>query len=222
MHVVIVGAGGHARSVIEALRTGSARLQPVACTDPDPALRDTSVDGVLVVGDDDQLERLFAEGVQGACLGLGGVGDNGARAHLHTHLKTLGFTLPVVVHGSAQVAASATLGAGTQVLAGAIVGAGAVLGEDVIVNSGAIVEHDCWIANHVHIATGCALGGAVRVEQAAHVGMGASVLQGRSVGTRAIVGAGAVVIRDVALGETVVGCPAGAVVRGANDTGDPS
>jgi UDP-perosamine 4-acetyltransferase len=208
MRVVVVGAGGHARSVIDALRTSAADFEPVACTDPDPARAGSAVDGVPVLGDDGVLEGLREEGIEGACLGVGGVGDNLPRAQLHARLRGIGFRLPAVVHGRAYVAASATLGEATVVLAGAIVGAGCQLGNDVIVNSGAIVEHDCVIGDHVHLASGCALGGGVGVDVHAHVGLGARVLQERRVGENAIVGAGAVVVRDVPPGQVVVGCPA--------------
>jgi sugar O-acyltransferase (sialic acid O-acetyltransferase NeuD family) len=213
MRVVIVGAGGHARSVIEALRSRACGLEIVACTDPNRDLVGQLVDGVPVVGDDEHLPQLLAEGVTGACLGVGGVGDNGPRARVFGRLRELGFELPQVVHATAIVAASARLGAGTQVLAGAIVGAAATVGEDVIVNSAAVVEHDCRIADHAHLATASALGGGTIVGEGAHVGIGACVLQGISIGERALIGAGAVVIRPVGADMLAVGCPASARPR---------
>ena len=48
----------------------------------------------------------------------------------------------------------------------------------------------------------------VRVGACAHVGAGAVVLQGLSIGERAVVGVGAVVVRDIQAGDTVVGNPA--------------
>lgn len=215
--VVVVGAGGHGRSVIDALRTSHDEFEPRACTDPDPALAGTELDGVAVIGADDRLADLLARGIGAACLGVGGVGDNGPRTRLFEHVRALGFELPSVVHGRGYVAGSARLGPGTVVLAGAVIGAGAVLGENVIVNTGAIAEHDCEIGDHAHLASGCTLGGGVVVESGAHVGLGARVLQGRRIGAEAIVGAGAVVVRDVAPGQIVVGCPATARAPGGGD-----
>jgi sugar O-acyltransferase (sialic acid O-acetyltransferase NeuD family) len=209
--VVVIGAGGHARPIIEALRTSADGLEPIACTDRDPLRWGKTVDGVPIVGDDEALPDLLAEGVAAACLGVGGHGDNRPRARLHAYAAGLGFELPTVVHGCAHVSRTASLGHGSVVLAGAVVGAGAMLGENVIVNSAATVEHDCLIGDHAHLASGCTLGGAVQIGAEAHVGLGAAVLQGRHVGAGAIVGAGAVVVRDVGVGETVVGCPAAAV-----------
>jgi UDP-perosamine 4-acetyltransferase len=214
VRVVILGAGGHARSVIGALRSRPGDLEPVACTDPDPSRTGAELDGVPIVGGDEKLAELIAQGVPGACLGLGGIGDNRPRQRLFEQARSAGFTLPTVVHAAAQVADAARLAAGAQILVGAIVGPGAEIGENAIVNSGAIVEHDCRIAAHVHLATGCALAGGVVVSDRAHVGIGAIVLQGCTIGAGAIVGAGAVVTRDVSPGAVVVGCPARAAERG--------
>ncbi len=207
MRVVVVGGGGHARAVLDALQTSKVPFQPVACTDPDPELLGQAVDGVPIVGDDGALDGLVEQGVA-ACIGVGGTADNRPRATLFESLRKLGFELPVVIHGSAYVAPTATLGAADVVLAHAVVGAGATCGDDVIVSSSAVVEHDCLIGDHVHLASGCVLGGAVTIHRGAHIGLGARILQRRTVGENAVVGAGAVVISDVAAGETVVGCPA--------------
>jgi UDP-perosamine 4-acetyltransferase len=219
MRTVIVGAGGHARSVIAALRSAGGRFEPVACTDPDPARHGGAVEGVPVLGDDRLLASLHADGVGAACLGLGGVGNNRPRAELHTRVSELGFELPPVVHNHAHVATSATVGAASVVLAGALVCPGVSIGKDVIVGSGAILEHDSTIGDHAHLASGCVLGGCACVATGAHVGLGAVVLQGRCVGSYALVGAGAVVVHEVTCGETVVGCPAAALTQAGDMEG---
>jgi UDP-perosamine 4-acetyltransferase len=200
MMFVVVGAGGHARSIIEAL--GGA----VACTDAREELHGTMVDGVPVVGGDDRLAELLVDGVGAAAIGVGGTHDNGPRERLFERVRALGFELPAVVHPMAHVAGR--LGEGCVVLAAAVVGPGAVVGRNAIVNTGAIAEHDCLVEDHAHVATGAVLGGGVRIRRGAHVGLGARVLNGVTVGEYAIVGAGAVVLRDVPPGVTVVGVPA--------------
>jgi acetyltransferase-like isoleucine patch superfamily enzyme len=78
----------------------------------------------------------------------------------------------------------------------------------VIVNTGVIVEHDCVIDSHVHIAPGCCLAGAARVGEGSFLGIGCRILPGLSVGRWCVVGAGAVVIRDIEDNTTVAGVPA--------------
>jgi UDP-perosamine 4-acetyltransferase len=208
MRAVVVGAGGHARSILDALLTSGSALEPIALTDPEPTLHGASIEGIPVVGGDELLPRLLGDGVRAASVGVGGVGDNHPRAGLHAHLLALGFQLPPVVHGSAHVAPSARLGDASVVLAGAIVCSGVSIGRDVIVGSGAVVEHCCAVEDHVHVASGSVLGGDVAVATGAHIGLGATILQGRRIGPWAVVGAGAVVTRDVPAGDTVTGFPA--------------
>jgi UDP-perosamine 4-acetyltransferase len=205
--IVVIGAGGHARSVIEALRAGGLH-DPVACTDPRPELHGSRIDDVPVLGDDARLEALRAEGVPGAALGVGGTRDNAPRARLFQLAQDLGFDLPSVVHPSAAVSAGAVLGEGSVVLAGAVVGPGATVGRNAIVNSGAVVEHDVRLFDHVHVASGAVLGGGVQAGESAHIGLGAAVVQGVEIGAGTVVGAGAVVVRDVPAGAVVAGVPA--------------
>lgn len=204
---VLIGSGGHARSVAEAARAAGT-LDVIAATDPDDARRDQTLDGIPIVGSDDRLPALLADGVRSAIVGVGGVGDNGPRARVWQAATELGFDLPPVTHPAATVAAGVTPGPGTVVLAGARIGPGAQIGADVIVNTGAIVEHDCVVGDHAHVASGAILGGDVEIGAESHVGSGAVVLQGVRIGAQAIVGAGAVVVGDVPDGITVVGIPA--------------
>jgi sugar O-acyltransferase (sialic acid O-acetyltransferase NeuD family) len=205
--LVLVGAGGHARSVLDAIRS-DGRHEAVACTDPDPARHGTMLDDVPVAGGDDRLPELLSQGVAAAAVGLGSVRDNEPRSRLFERARELGFELPAIVHGTAHVSQTATIGTGTVVLAGAVVGPGARVGDNVIVNTGVVVEHDCELEDHVHVATGATLGGEVRVGRSAHVGLGATVMQGVRVGAGAVVGAGALALRNVPEHAVVVGVPA--------------
>lgn len=206
MKVVVVGAGGHARSVLDALQGGEHVA--VALTDPRPELHGQDLDGVPIVGGDEQLMVLRQQGVEGAVLGVGGVLDQRPRAQLLELAGGLGFALPVIVHPAASVSRRAAIGEGSVVLAGAVVGPGAALGRGVIVNTGAIVEHDCRIGDHVHAASGAVIGGGVTVGALTHVGLGAAVIHGVTIGESVLVAAGAVVVGDVRGGQTVLGVPA--------------
>jgi UDP-perosamine 4-acetyltransferase len=204
--IVGVGAGGHAKSAIDAIES-VFRFRVVALLDADPALAGTSVLGHPVLGGDG-LATVRAGGVEHAFVGLGGAGDTTARRAGAALLRDAGFLLPAIVHRTATVARSARLSEGVQVLAGAIVGADARLRRDALVNAGAILGHDADVGEAAHVASGARLGGGVTVGDGAHVGTGAVVLQGRTIGTGAVVAAGAVVLEDVPDDGRVAGVPA--------------
>lgn len=207
VRVLGLGAGGHARVVLEALVACGGR-EVVGLLDPRRELWGSEVLGVPVLGDDSELGRQYDQGVAHAFIGLGGVGDNGPRRRLYELARAHGFDVVPVVHPRAAVSPSARVGDGSVVLAGAVVGTEALVGPNAIVNTGAIVEHDCRVAAHAHVATGARLASGVEVGEAAHVGAGATVIQGLRIGERAVVGAGAVVTRDVEPEAVVAGVPA--------------
>jgi UDP-perosamine 4-acetyltransferase len=200
-HVLIIGAGGHAKVLIEAVRAAGGEVAGLVA----PAPPGTRVLGAAILGDDDVLERLRAGGLRDAALGIG---DNRVRLALAARLEALGFVLPAIVHPAAYLAPSAVLGPGAVVLQRAAVGTDVAVGRAVIVNSGAIVEHDGRLDAAAHVAPGCALAGRVRVGARALIGVGSAVRPGIMIGADAVVGAGSAVVADVADGAVVAGCPA--------------
>jgi len=205
--VVGLGAGGHAKVMIEILRMDN-RYKLFGLLDPKPELQDKSVLGVPVLGDDNLLPALKRDSVCHFFVGRGSIGDTRPRQHLFEMALRYGMKPVDAVHPQAIISSSAVLGEGVTIMAGAVVNACSRLGVNAIINTGAIVEHDCIIGDHVHIATGARLASTVKVGNGAHIGAGATVLQCVQIGENALVGAGAVVIRDVPPGVTVVGCPA--------------
>jgi UDP-perosamine 4-acetyltransferase len=205
--IVILGAGGHARVLIDCLRFHSS-VKIAGILDADPSLTGQMMDGVPVLGNDEMMDTLLKDGVSNFVVGLGGVGDNRPRQRLFEFALRSGLLPVVVTHPTAVISPGAEFGDGCQFLPGCIVNTGARLGVNVIVNSGAIIEHDCVVMDHVHVSTGARLTGGVHVEAGAHIGAGATIRQGIRIGANAVVGAGAVVIKDVDPNVTVAGVPA--------------
>lgn len=204
---VILGAGGHARVVIDALQAIGVGV-PHGVLDPDRARWDAQLLGVPILGGDELLPRLAREGVTHFVVGVGSVGDSRTRRRLFELAMRHGLIPLAVRHPSSVCSRWAKIGAGTVLLPASVVNAGAQVGVNVIVNTGAIVEHDCIIGDHAHVATGARLSGTVSIGEGAHVGAGATIRQHISVGADAVIGAGAVVIDDVESRTVVAGVPA--------------
>lgn len=203
--VVVIGAGGHAKVVIE-LITAGGDYEIVGLTDADPTPR--RVGGIQVIGGDELLPRLRGDGVVHAFVALG---HNALRQRVARKVMDLGFELVNAISPTAVISPSARLGRGVAVMAGAVINADAVIGDCAIVNSGAIVDHDALLGDAVHVGPGCALAGGVTLGQRTFLGVGVSVVPGVVIGADAIVGAGACVTDDLTAGILAVGVPARAI-----------
>jgi UDP-perosamine 4-acetyltransferase len=207
---VILGAGGHAAVLIDALScAGAPGARGALC--PDAALWGQKILGAPILGDDDLLTELATSGIKAFAVGVGSVGDTRLRRRLFELGLRHGLKPLFIKHPSAVVAASAAHGPGLQILAGAVVGPRTTIGRNVLINTRAVVEHDCHIDDHAHLASGAILCGAARVGECAHVGAGAVVKQGVAIGEGAIIGAGAVVVRDAPAYSVSIGVPAKSV-----------
>ena len=203
--VIVVGAGGHAQVVADALQaSGRVVLGFVERT----VVSRATVAGLPVLGDDDWLD---VGGGYELANGIGGMGESsggGRRRGVQETLEAAGFSFVSVRHPTAVVSSLADIGPGAQLLARSVVQPGARVGAGAIINTGAIVEHGCRVGAFTHCATGAILCGDVTVGSDAHVGAGAVIRQGVTLEDGVIVGAGAVVL-DPGTGQgPLVGVPA--------------
>jgi sugar O-acyltransferase (sialic acid O-acetyltransferase NeuD family) len=200
----VYGAGGHGKVIADILVSGNQH-ELVGFIDDDKGLRGTRVLGVPVVGDGEWLREHGR--AHHACVALG-VGDNHKRRELAKKCTAWNLEIVTLVHPRSTVSSSAILGNGTVVMGGAVVNAQAKIGLGVIVNTGAIVEHDVEIGDYAHISPNASLGGASCAGPLAHMGIGSVLLPGVRVGAGSIVGAGAVVVKDLPADVVAVGLPA--------------
>ncbi len=195
--VVILGDGGHALVVLDALRRASCEVAGLLVPSAAPGSLRL---GLPVLGDDEWLEREAAR-AHAYAIGVGLTPQRtGLRRKLFNLVMARGLDLPVILHSSATVAPDAVLGRGVQVMAGAIVQPGAVIGDDVLVNTRASIDHGCRIGAHTHIAPGAVVCGEVEIEEQVFIGAGAVVTPGVRIGSRTQVAAGATVIADLPAG----------------------
>jgi len=203
MEILIVGAGGHGKVVLDILRA-SGHHSPAGFVDADESLAGTTIGGLPVFGPPNQLPKL-ARKIKHAIIAIG---DNRTRQSYAKILVDHGFELISAIHPKAIVSGSAKVGSNVVITAGAIVCAEATIEDSAIINTAAIVDHECEIGRAAHICPSVALAGRVRVGEGAFVGLGAKVIPCISIGEHAIVGAGSVVTKDVPAYAVVVGNPA--------------
>ena len=142
------------------------------------------------------------------------IGDNELRKKKVDQLEAILYT--TAIHPSAIVSSNASIGEGTVVMASTVINTGAKIGKHVIINTGALIEHDCIIEDFAHVSPKAALAGNVIVKEGAQVGINSSVRQGIKIGKWAVIGAGAVIVKDVPDYAVVVGNP-GKIIKYTNE-----
>ena len=204
MNIVILGAGGHGRVVLDILQQAREHMVK-GFLDSNPQIWGRRVDGVLVLGGPDLLPELVSQGVEGAVVAIG---DNGVRRQFADAVDAAGLELANAIHPSANLARTVTVGCNVVIAAGALVCAHCQIGDSVVLNTGCIVDHESMIGTAAHVCPGVKIAGHVAIESGAFLGIGATVIQNLRIGYDAVVGAGSVVIEDVEPMTTVVGVPA--------------
>jgi UDP-perosamine 4-acetyltransferase len=190
----VLGGGGHARVVIEALRRCGATVAGVI--DPEPAVAAALPKHIAYLG---KALEMLDPAQYDVAIGVGSVdvGDANPRPRLFDEAKRAGFVVRGVLHPSAIVPEGLVLGEGTQVMAGAVLQPGVRIGVNCIINTSASLDHDCRLGDHIHVAPGAVLSGGVSIGDGCHIGTGAIIIQGIVIGAEAMIPAGAVVTRNV-------------------------
>ncbi|MEG0379069.1 MAG: acetyltransferase [Eubacterium sp.] len=193
--LLLIGGGGHCKSIIDSLSQNTA-FEVVGILDTSEKVG-TFINGIEIIGVDDDMEKWFVKGVHLAFITLGSVGNTALRQKLYEKAKTIGFQFPIVQDPTAIVSKETTIGEGTFIGKGTIVNASVQIGKNAIINSGAIVEHDSTIGDYCHLAPGSTFSGNVTIGAHTHVGTNATVIQEIEIGEHTVIGGGSVVIRNV-------------------------
>lgn len=190
IRLLVVGAGGHGRSVAEAAVL-SDQFEVVGFLD-DGLLVGTTVFNAVVLGSIASMSQHFAATDQ-AIVALG---NNALREKIFQQLTEASFKFATVVHPRAIVSPSASLGAGSVVMAGAIVGTEASLGVGTIVNCGAVVDHQAKVEDYGHLGVNASMAGGTVLGRNAWMQAGTAIGFGLCVSPGSILQPGVFVMKQ--------------------------
>lgn len=189
----VLGAGGHAKVVIDALLAGNATVHGII----DPRLPvGTALLGVPAIGGDELIDELDPAEVVIA-NGVGATVKSRINRKLFELWSARGFRFISVIHPRTIVGAEVELVDGCQIMAGAVIQPHARIGAGTVINTGCRIDHDCVVGAHCFIAPSVTLCGGASIGEGSFIGAGAVLLPGVSVGKAALVAAGATVDADV-------------------------
>ena len=206
--IVIYGAGGLAREIVQLIRDLAKAGKAVECIGflvDASFLKSEVVAELPVLGDFGWLRGNDAVTV------VIGIGSPAVRGRIAARIEEQRFAS--VIHPRATVGHQVIVGGGSIVCAGAVATTDIRIGAHVQLHVNTAVGHDCTIEDYVTVAPGANVGGATHLGRGAFIGAGAVVLPHRRVGNWSIVTAGAVVTADVPDNSTVAGVPAKIVAQ---------
>jgi len=200
--LILIGAGGHARSCIDVIEL-QGKFKVTGLVGLNQEVGD-SVIGYPVIATEYELNELFKES-SFALIAIGQINSANKRKLLYYQALSVGFTLPSIVSPTAYVSPHAKIGSGTIIMHGAIVNAGARVADNCIVNSRALIEHDVTIESHCHISTGAIVNGGAKISEECFIGSGAVVKEGISVGEGSLIGMGLSLRQNLPQGSRYLG-----------------
>lgn len=179
MNVTVIGAGGHGKVVVGAVLACGGSVRRIL--DDNEASWGQRIMGIEVEGGLDLLGDGEAAHIA--------IGSNRVRELIS--VRRPGVSWASIIHPTAWVDPTASIGPGSLICAGAIVQPEAEIGRHCIVNTRASVDHECVLEDYAQVAPGASLGGQVRLEQGAYAGIGCAVHQGARLDRWSVLGGGA-------------------------------
>ena len=188
--IIILGAGGHCRSLIDVIEL-EGKFKIAGIVDNKLPIGNEILN-YKVIGNDNDLKELRKK-YEYAIVGVGQIKTPKIRIKLFNLLKSLNYTLPIIVSPRAYVSKYAEIGEGTVVMHDALVNANAKIGKNCIINTKALVEHDAIVEDNCHISTGAIVNGEAVIEEGSFVGSNAVIKERIKIFKNSFIKAGSLV-----------------------------
>ena len=200
--VLLIGAGGHATSCIEAIEAENKK--EIVGLIGTPAEIGKKLLGYEVLGSEKDFVAL-RELTSNLILGIGQIKSPNLRIEIKEKYIKNGFTFESVISPTAQISKHAVIGAGTVIMHRVVINAGVKIGDYSIINTGSIIEHDSKIGDFSHISTGVISNGKTSTGNNSFVGSGTIIMERIKIGDNCIVGMGQQVRHDLSDNSKYVG-----------------
>ncbi|WP_070485771.1 acetyltransferase [Weeksella sp. HMSC059D05] len=198
---IIVGAGTYGQVYSEYLKD---EYQIIGFIDDDLCLRDTEINNIKILGDFEYLLKNIDKSVNVFIP----IGNNTVRCNLLQKLMQSGFNTPSYIHPTCNIHKSVKIGKCVYILPNSNIMPLTQLKDFVLISMGVNIAHHTIIEEGCFFSQGSNIGANIHFEKNVFCGIASTVMTGvKKVGTDSFIGAGAVIIKDVPDGATVVGNP---------------
>lgn len=207
-NLAILGAGGFAREVAWLVSdinqaNGSTTWNVVGFSERTPERIGQSLNGIPIIS----LEQ--AASYLPDIYAVAAIATPLVRERAVKEAEDLGFKFATLIHPTAHMdRQTVKIGAGCMICAGNLLGVNTTIGKHVLLNMDCTVGHDCVLEDYVSVAPGCHLSGYTILRRGSYLGTGAVTIEKKEIGAYSVIGAGAVVVKNIPPNVTAVGLPA--------------
>lgn len=202
--IVIIGAGGFGREVawlIEEINKVGKEWNIVGFVDDNEDIQGKNINDYEVIGNIEWLKSQELNVVNA-------IGDPKVKKKVMQRLVNSKNLYPVLIHPSVIYSDKVSFGEGSIICAGNIITVNVEIGSHVIINLDCTIGHDVVLGDYNTILPSVNVSGFVKTAECVSVGTSSAIIQGVSIGENTVVGAGAVVLKDLPSNCTAVGAPA--------------
>lgn len=205
--IVIIGAGNYGREMAQLIRDinqDKTQWNLLGYIDETAEKQDTILNNTPVLGGFEWLEKNRKHQISAVCA----VGNPKGKFTLINKLKPFDMNYPNLLHPSVARNDYIEIGHGNIICWGSFLSVNIKIGNHVSINPGCGIGHDTIIMDYSTLYWDVTLSGNVTIHEGCEIGSKAEVMPQKSVGSWSIIGAGAVVVKDIPENCTAVGVPA--------------
>lgn len=210
--LIVIGAGNFGREVaqiIDDINSDERRWNFLGFIDETAKKKGTLINDNLVLGNFDWVEKNLNSGICAVCA----IGNPKDKYNLIKKAATYGISFCNLIHPDAKISRFADIGTGNIICFNSLISVNTKIGNHVSINPGCGIGHDTVIDDFSTLYWNVTLSGNVRINQGCEIGSGAVVIPKKTIGKWSVIGAGAVVIKDLEENCTAVGVPAKPIIR---------
>jgi sugar O-acyltransferase (sialic acid O-acetyltransferase NeuD family) len=201
-NAIIVGAGTYGQVYVEYLKN---TYNIIGYIDDDDSLTGKKIDNIKVLGD---RKFLFNHMDKNTSIFVP-IGNNEIRMDLLQKLTDMGFSAPSFIHPNSIIHDSVQIGKSVYILPGTNIMPCTVLKSYIMISVGVNISHHTIIEDGCFISHGSNIGASIHIQTKAYFGIASTIMTGvKNIGRNTLIGAGAVVIKDLPDNAVVAGVPA--------------
>lgn len=205
MKSIIIGSGTYGQVYLAYLK--EAGVEIVGFIDDNVNEHGKSYEGVPVLGDRSLLNTLKESmGVEAVYCPIG---NNKVRVEFLELAQSLGYQTPNYIHPSVIISPNVKIGKGVYILMGSMIMPYTTVEDYTMISMNVCVAHHSILHKGSFLSTGVNFGASIEADEFAYCGISSTIMTGlHRLGKDCLIGAGAVVIKDVPDGAVMAGVPA--------------